>query len=115
MKVPVERVRVLLLADHVEVDVGRVAPPELRHDHGRTDRLLALEVAQQKHELPVAPPDLSAVAALGMFEQAAHVLPVVREVDRVQKPRQRDELGLVAARCTADLVTQHRDRRFYHP
>ncbi len=38
MEVSIERARVLLLVDHVEVDVGRVAAAELRHDHRGAER-----------------------------------------------------------------------------
>ena len=41
LEVPVERLRVSLLVDDVEIDVGRILPAELREDHrGADDPLL---------------------------------------------------------------------------
>jgi hypothetical protein len=107
MKVSIHGLRVFLLADHVQVDVRRIAPAELRHDHRGADGLTELEVAQQKYELPVAASQLAPEAAFRVIEQRRDVGPVVRQVDGVQKAREAQQLLLVALYGSADVVGEH--------
>src|SRR5262245_46557970 len=48
VKVAVERARVFLLVDHVEIDVGRVATAELGNDGRRSECFARHAVAQEK-------------------------------------------------------------------
>ena len=107
-KVLVEAQRVLLLLEHVEIDVGRVPPPELRDDHRRPDDLLRLEVAE--HEDVLALPDvldLSVEALEARVQDLPDGHPVVRQVYSVKMAGHGEELVFVFGQRGPDLVGRH--------
>ena len=114
LEVPVERGRVPLLVDDVEVDVRRVAAAELGDDHRRPDeaRPLALRSAAVVDEdEDVLPPlrvlDLLREAPLRLLEDATHSLAIVREIDGVQVVRDLEQGLLVRRDRAADFVVEH--------
>ena len=78
MEMAIERARVFLLVDHVEVDVGRVAPAELRDDRRGPERRAARAVANQEDEFAFALRHLAAKALLAVLEQPPHVIAIIR-------------------------------------
>ena len=78
-EVLVERLRVTLLVDDVEIDVGRVASAELPEHHRRADDLVLLRVDEDKDVLPLADGlDVAGEAVDRALEDAANLLAIVR-------------------------------------
>ena len=104
-EVLVERRRVALLLEDVDVDVRRVASAELPDDHRRADDAVLLEIDEDEDVLaPARVLDGAGEALLRVLEDAADLLAVVRQVHRVEMPRDVEELVLVGRHRAADFV-----------
>ena len=110
-EVGVERGRVSLLGDDVEVDVRSVAPAELRDDHRGPDDLVLGGVDQREDVLPAARIlDRAGEALVRLVQDAADLLLVVGEVHRVEVMRDGVQLLLIGRDDAADLERKHDDR-----
>jgi len=112
LEVPVERGRVTLLVDDVEVDVRRVTSPELGDDHRGADearRAARVIVVEQDEDVlaSLRVLDLLREALLRLVENAADGLAIVRQVHRVEVMRDLEERVLVRGDCAADFVGKH--------
>jgi hypothetical protein len=109
MKVLVDRARVPLLVDDVEVDVRGASPAELGEDHRGADDLLLLPVEQHEHVLALGlGRDDAGEALVAGVDDLLDALPIVREVDRVEVARDPVELLLVSRQQRADFEASHR-------
>src|SRR5437868_6349633 len=87
--VPIQGRAVLLLLAYLEIDVRHAAPAELRDDGRGADRALTRAIPEHEHVFALARVANFAVeAALRGLEEAANRARVIRQVDRVQVPRE---------------------------
>ena len=112
-KVLVERRRVTLLVDDVEVDVRRVATTELADHHRRADDDVLFEIDQDEDVLaPLRIFDLPGEALLREIQDGLDRAALGGEVHRVEVVRHIEELLLVDGRGTSNLEAGHTARCF---
>ena len=108
VKVLVERLRIFLLLDDVEIDVGGIAPAELGDDHRRADQPFFPVVGEHEHVLAfLGVFDLAGKAALRQIDDLANGLAIVGKVDGVEVTGHVEELLFVGPFDTANLVSGH--------
>ena len=104
----IERLRILLLFDDVEIDVGSVATAELGDDHRRADQPLLAHIGEDEDVLTLfGISDLPGETALRQIDDFADGFAVVGQVDGVEMARDVEELLFVGWLDTADLVIDH--------
>src|SRR5256885_8300572 len=96
IKMLVERFRIFLLFENVEIDVRSVAPAELADDHRGADDTIFLRVDQGEHILSLLRVlDLAAEASPRHIDDLANRLAVVGKVHRIEMSRDGEQLVFV--------------------
>jgi hypothetical protein len=104
--VPVQRLRVALVLEDLEEDVGRPPGAVLGVDRRRADDPIRVDVDQDEQVFALEDRDLTVEGAARGLEDAGELVTVVREVDRVEVARDRDELDELEPTLGIKWLTQ---------
>ena len=96
----------LFLAHRIE-DVGSVASTQLRDDHRAADRSALLQIAEDEYVAAMAGiGDRTAERVVGEGDDRLHLGSIGRQIHRVEKLRELEEIVLVVVGHRADLVAK---------